>query len=347
MNTPTTATIRQPRLREAERIILARLGDTPWTLDGLTDERIAEAKRVWSELRAAVGFRSLPTGWVTTSSTSPKLAKSDLPTIGVTLLSDTGAAVVWSSLAPAVQATMAAAVGATVAEVAQALGVTVCPCATDGCINGCVTSKSANATVERSQLARVARNVLTMMRPDLAICLLAVELRKLQAKHPAGCRWRVNVSDDLRWELLAPGLFDLGVPGYAYTKHSPAQRPGRDGLSVVYSAHEAMSVERIASYLAAGHRVAVVLDIPKGTMVTEWNGMPVVNGDLTDDLYTHPAGHIVGLSLKAPTLELKEEIRQCGFAKPPTSQPVTIKLKTKQPARSEATTEKEVIAEAA
>jgi hypothetical protein len=142
----------------------------------------------------------------------------------------------------------------------------------------------------------------------------------------------VNISDDVRWELLAPGLFELGVPGYAYTKHSMLQRPGRENLSVVYSAHEATSVGKIAAYLQAGLRVAVVLDIPKGTMVSEWNGMPVVNGDLTDDLYQHPAGHIVGLVSKAPTLKLKEEIRQCGFAKAPTSEPVKVTLSKKKSA---------------
>jgi len=320
-----SAPTKRPRLRGAEPLILEHLGNTPWQASGLTGERVAEAKRVWANLRAAAGFKPTTGGWVTTSSTSPKLRKSDLPTIGTTLLSAQGAHIVWQDTPEDVRRAIAAAVGSTVERIGELLAITVCPGATLGCKMGCVTDKSHHAMSATARRARLIRNVLTVLRPELAICLLGDQLRKLHTRNPDGARWRVNVSDDIRWELLAPGLFDLGVPGYAYTKHYPLSRPGRENLSVVYSAHEASSVERITEWITAGLRVAVVLDIPRITMCDTWHGMPVSNGDITDDLYTHPAGHIVGLTLKAPTNELKEALRQNGFAKPPTVQPVRYK----------------------
>jgi hypothetical protein len=59
--------------------------------------------------------------------------------------------------------------------------------------------------------------------------------------HPGGkdkARWRVNISDDIRWEVVAPGLLDVAPLGYTYTKWLPEERPAIEALSIVYSANE-------------------------------------------------------------------------------------------------------------
>ena len=81
----------------------------------------------------------------------------------------------------------------------------------------------------------------------------------------------VNISDDIRWELLAPGLWTFKVPGYAYTKWTPQERPGRKGLSLVYSATERHTDADITNMLRDGHRVAVVLDVRPADLPDVWD----------------------------------------------------------------------------
>jgi hypothetical protein len=126
------------------------------------------------------------------------------------------------------------------------------------------------------------------------------------------------VSDDIRWETVAPGLLEIAPKAYAYTKWSPRMRPEVEGLRVVYSATENTKVQDIVSRCQAGHTVALVLDVAKREpLPATWAGIDVVDGDKTDDLWDHPHGVIVGLRLKAPTLALKQKARDLGFAHVP------------------------------
>jgi len=311
-----TASLSSQRLMRAEQSILDRLGGTPWKASRATRAQVAAAKTVWNNLRTAVGFQASTTGWFTTSQTSPKMVKNNYPTVGVTMHPHKKALGVWLTRTPAEQDRIAAALGVSTAEVLEVLDHSVCPYSTPGCRCGCVTGESANAKLERSDLTRLNRTLLSLLRPDLACALTWRGLHKLKAKHGTKCRWRVNVSDDIRWELLAPGLFSVGVKGYTYTKFPPSKRAGRPNLSVVYSASERYSDADIADIVAAGHRVAVVFDVPKKQLPATWNGMTVVDGDKTDDLYTHPAGTIVGLAVKGTSKDVKEQMREFGFARP-------------------------------
>ena len=304
------------RLMTTEQGILDRLGGKPWTANRGTRAKVVEATKVWVELRKAVGFKPTKGGWFTTGKTNPKMEKNNFPTVGVTMHPHTKAHVVWQRRTPEEQAALAAALGVTVAAIDEALGSSVCPYSTAGCRCGCVTGESANAKLLRSDLTRLNRTLLSLMRPDLAFALTWDGLKKLRKKHGSKCRWRVNISDDVRWELVAPGLFSVGVKGYAYTKFPPAKRPGRKNLSVVYSASERLSDHDIHRMVAAGHRVAVVIDVPKKKLPVAWRGITVSDGDATDDLYTHPAGVIVGLAAKGVSKKVKEEMRCSGFSRP-------------------------------
>jgi hypothetical protein len=306
------------RLFPQEQRILDGLGGSPWTSARHTSESTADAKKVWAELRAALGFTTT-SGWLTSHLTNTKLGKSGLPSFGVTLHAASNAAEAWQATSPEVQEKLAVAVGATTDDIAVALRQSVCPRSTAACRATCVVAHSANGELRRSKDTRLARTLLTLFRPADAVALTAAGLfAAKRAYGVAGARWRVNVSDDIRWELLAPGLWDLAPLSYAYTKHVPDDRPGTNRLRIVYSATEKWTTAEVATHVRAGQSVAVILDVKKkDALPRTWAGLPVVNGDATDDLWEHPHGVVVGLRSKGPTLAMRQEMRRSGFAFPP------------------------------
>ena len=308
-------------LTPAEALILENLGGRRWTTKRLTPAAVRQAKSTWGDLRTAAGF-SRSGGWLTTNATNPKLGKAGVPTIGVTTHAATNALPVWKGLTLPEQQAFARALRLDVDDIAVGLARTVCARSTAGCRGGCVVAHSMNGRNARSLRARLARHLFLMFRPADAFALTAHELEKRQAKFGRrGARWRVNVSDDLRLELLAPGLFSVAPRAYTYTKFSPSERPGRGDFRIVYSASERTTDAEIVAWCNDGHRVAVVFDVKMGRpLPATWNGTPVVDGDITDDLWVHPAGAIVGLRAKG-TLAVRNMMRARGFSRPAT--PVT------------------------
>jgi hypothetical protein len=308
-----------PRLFPQEQRILGGLGGSPWTSDSYTRQSVTDAQKVWAELRRAVGFTTT-SGWLTSDKTNSKLAKSGLPTYGVTLHAASNALDSWHATTPDAQAALAAAIGLSLGEIADGLRQSVCPRSTHACRATCVVAHSFNGELRRSKDTRLARTLLTLFRPTDAVALTAAGLSAAVAAYGVtGARWRVNISDDIRWELLAPGLWDLGSPlSYAYSKHVPADRPGTNRLRIVYSATERWTPADVAAHVRSGHSVAVIFDVKKrDDLPRSWAGLPVVNGDKTDDLWEHPHGVVVGLRSKGPTLAIRQEMRRAGFAFPP------------------------------
>lgn len=302
-------------LAPVERTIFERLGGTPWSAADLTPAAVAAANRKWVTLRQAAGFSGSTGGWVTTGATNPKMG---LNSIGVTVHSATDAADIWKQVPVARKRAMGRSLGVSIAEINRVLAQTVCPFSTKGCRGGCTTAKSSNAAVGTTPVSRLTRTLFALFEPAAAFTKTGDALVKLRKKHGADARWRVNVSDDIRWELLAPGLFDLGVKGYAYTKWAPAQRPRTSFFAVVYSATERTTDQQIADMVGAGHSVAVVIDVPRKKIPPTFRGLPTSNGDLTDDLHAHTPATVVGLSAKGPTKAIKDQMRAAGFSKPAT-----------------------------
>lgn len=302
------------KLKGAERIILGGLGGTPWTADLLTASAVTDARTELRALQQAAGFKG--GRWLTTQDTNPKMAKAGLPTIGVTIHSAERAGEVWTSLDDSMRSAIAGTLRVDVATISRRLQVTMCPMATEGCKNGvCTAAFSANASFRSADLSRLVRTLMFLFRPASGFALLGNELATLHSRRGSECRWRVNINDDVRWELVAPGLFELGTPGYVYTKYSPAQRPGRPDMSVVYSATEKTTDEEIHEMVGAGHRVALVLDVPRKAIPERWQGLRVANGDKTDDLFAHPPGVVVGLAAKGKNRRILQQMRKSGFAR--------------------------------
>lgn len=302
------------RLRGAETRMLAALGGEPWQLDRLTPEAVADAKALWRRACQAVGYKGAGR-WVTDETTNSKLGKGGIATRGVTLHPAAESKVALAELDLATQLAIAEAFGVELEVLGRAVGLTMCPKATKGCIKGCVASKSANGQMSDARKTRLLRTLLHLLRPDLAFALTGDSLRKMRTKHGDDCRWRVNIADDIRWERIAPGLFEIGVAAYSYTKFSPTQRRGFDGFRLVYSASEDTSDAQIHEMIRAGHNVAVVFDVKKSDLPSIWQGVEVVDGDATDDLHSHKAATIVGLAVKGPSLDIRSQAADVGFAR--------------------------------
>lgn len=305
-----------------ERLLIERLGGAPWLCRDSSGTTLGSAQSRWAALRSLLGYDDTSTArWMTDDSAklNKTLGQGGVQSaLGVTLLAAHGARDVWASLSAAEQSQWCEALGVPPSTVAAIVAHTVCECSTCACRDGCVTSKSRNSQNGTTPLTRLARTLLTLVHPAESLELTHAALRQVRDRYGAdGVRWRMNLADDIRWELIAPGLLGL-VPAYAYTKHSPVNRPEIPGQTrIVYSASEYWSVERIVETCAAGHTVAVVFDVGRnGRLPTSWHGVKVVDGDITDDLWTHPYGVIVGLSPKGPDNATIARLVASGFARP-------------------------------
>lgn len=308
-------------LDPAERLILDNLGGTPWSGPVPEGVGLAAARKRLKGLRAAAGFKPSSTGrWLTTDTAKFKkgVKRGDAEVFaGVTLHAARGAADVWHSLDDEVRCAVAHALGKSVDQVTQALRPTVCPHATPECTNGCVVGQSQLSGLGRTHITRLLRQLLAMFYPADFFELTWNELEKLAAKHgAANVRWRTNIGDDIRWELLAPGLLKTEIPAYAYTKHPAYKRPNTGPIRIVYSATERWTNREIVRTCMAGRTVAVVFDLPrKAELPATWHGIEVVDGDVSDDLTAVPDGVIVGLRTKGPTVRIRRRLAESGFAR--------------------------------
>jgi hypothetical protein len=137
--------------------------------------------------------------------------------------------------------------------------------------------------------------------PAAMVVLIAHELRTLVRKH-GRVAFRPNIASDIRWEYVAPELFGIdGVAGYDYTKANPLKHRGAlPNYRLTYSVSEHPLSEAIgASYVASGGNAAVVVATPKHAVPSTWQGMPAIDGDLTDDRTLDPPGCYVMLAAKA------------------------------------------------
>lgn len=315
---------RGERLTAVEKRILAGLGGEVWKGPDPTGAALLASQETWAYLRIASGYGTLGSEKWLSESTAKQLATvrnadgvEAMP--GVTVLPARGAAAAWKKLEPRQRAEFAAALDVTEAEIRRALRITVCPHATKPCIDGCVMTQG-QSKLNTNETTHLARTLLMLFRPGAYFELTHHHLARLAERHGASAvRWRTNMADDVRWEILSPGLFDLGIPAVAYTKHPICCRPERPelGLRIVYSVNENWSEEDIVAACEAGHTLSVVFAVPKHQLPATHLGIAVVDGDPHDDLHAHPHGVIVGLSAKGNTREVKVALRTSGFARKP------------------------------
>ncbi len=111
-----------------------------------------------------------------------------------------------------------------------------------------------------------------------------------------------GASDTAEGQKLAREFPELQV--YDYTKNPGKARSTTlpANYDVTYSFHERTDMlgsDWVNETVRRGTNVAVVFDTAKGEPLPDtWRGMPVLDGDIHDERYWDPPGHIVGLRLK-------------------------------------------------
>ena len=167
--------------------------------------------------------------------------------------------------------------------------VNVCSFATDGCRRACI-AEFGKGGIPSVKFARTVKAIALHRMPELFIKRLASEIKaKVALEGEIFCR--LNDYSDLRWELIAPSLFEIdGVTYWEYTKHPRRDVSKLDNYTVVFSAHEKFQDSKIPSLSSRYDGVAVVFsDYPTFTTYKE---TPVKLGihdnlaDMTSDGFT-------------------------------------------------------------
>lgn len=195
---------------------------------------------------------------------------------------------------------MATVYGLTLAP-ADASGIDLCIWRSPECTSACVLVTAGKSTLPSVRKARIVKSQFLAQNPQDFVLILADELRRAAVKH-GSIAARLNVASDLRWERIAPKLFELvGVVFYDYTKAPASQRDDLGGkYHLTYSVSEKRASEGEAlRWLERGGNAAVVFDTKRGAPLPEtWHGYPVLDGDVTDARHEDLPSAVVGLRAK-------------------------------------------------
>ena len=244
--------------------MLETLGLTLGTLPTL-----AAARKVWADFRLANGFAASDgkIDLLAPPKANAKISKNEVRTWGLTLVpSDLSRK--WN----------------------------VCTWATQQCRKACVMWTAGRGIMSNVRKGRLVRTAFLAQYPAEFLAILTDEVRRREAKGvPFGLR--LNVASDLRWENIAPWLFEgSNVRAYDYTKAPVRTTPAN--YKITYSHSERWSDSDILARIAAGQNVAMVFDVPKHELPATHLGVRVIDGDLSDYRYGDDEGVIVGLAAK-------------------------------------------------
>jgi hypothetical protein len=253
--------------------------------EGVSGINIKESRAVWKKFRIENGFSSYA-DLLTLPSVQHKLKKSEIYTVGLTI------------------------------QHANVSGIETC--AWRGhCTSVCVLD-NGNGRYSSVQKARNVKTQFLAKHPTDFLRILGSEIKKHSDENEK-VLVRLNVNSDLRWYTNLPTLSN-GHPAmpnvhiYDYTKN-PAILHG-DGMvgrkyRAVYSVNEKSDLARVRSFLTRGGTVAIVTNRKKnGKVLDSYLGIPVVDGDLSDDRY-HEHGVWVDLAAKGKARQMPD----VGFVK--------------------------------
>jgi hypothetical protein len=178
------------------------------------------------------------------------------------------------------------------------MGRNMCPKASEGCLAACLNTagRGAFGNVQQARLKRT-EFLLSDRRAFLKQC--ADEINK-KARKVDELAVRMNGTSDLKLVemLVSENEIASNVVFYDYTKIK--QKAGRRVLTsghlyvVTFSRSEVNESEAIEVLRRGGHVAVVFNELP-----SEWNGFPVVDGDLSDDqMLDHVNAVVLGLKAK-------------------------------------------------
>jgi hypothetical protein len=226
---------------------------------------VSDARRVWGEIRVRHGLRpDNGSSLLTLPSAQPKIGKNYRPTASVTLLAGTDG-------------------GLCVADT--------------HCRSTCVVNESMRAQYANVRAARAARTDFLTERPDLFLGLLLDRMQWAHDRHGI-LDLRPNANSDVAWERIAPALFALIATwdgrAYDYTKRIDRVGFLADNYRTTFSITRFTRPDTVERITGRGDTVTAVFP-SLAPLPQVWRGLDVVDGDVTDDRFSDPAGAVVGL----------------------------------------------------
>jgi hypothetical protein len=233
-----------------------------------------EAKAAWAQFRADNGLSAVAVPILTMPDGNAKMEKT---------AKNAGVYVCGLALAPAVGS-----------------GYNTCRFKTPLCEAGCLTYAGQNA-MPVQQRARIVKTLFLVDNPGAFYTLLFHEIGKAHRKYGDNLRIRLNMLSDIPWEDVLPEVFErFGyIRFYDYTKWTVGRRVTPPNYDLTYSASERTDDTWIAETVQAGEKVAVVMGIKRDEpMIATYHGLPVIDGDASDDRYLNAHGMVIGLRAK-------------------------------------------------
>jgi len=253
--------------------------------DGVDGVGVKDAKAALKAFRIENGFGSYA-NLLTLPDVQHKLKKSEIYTVGLTI------------------------------QHANVSGIETC--AWRGhCTSVCVLD-NGNGRYSSVQKARNVKTQFLAKYPAEFLRILGSEIKKHSDENEK-VLVRLNVNSDLRWYQILTTLSN-GHPKmpnvyiYDYSKN-PAilQGDGKVGnkYRIIYSVSEKSNLARVRSFVLRGGTAALVTNRKKkGRVLQSFLGIPVVDGDLSDDRY-HEHGVWVDLAAKGKARRMPD----VGFVK--------------------------------
>lgn len=253
--------------------------------DGVDGVGVKDAKAALKAFRIENGFSSYA-NLLTLPDVQHKLKKSEIYTVGLTI------------------------------QHANVSGIETC--AWRGhCTSVCVLD-NGNGRYSSVQKARNVKTQFLAKYPVEFLRILGSEIKKHSDENEK-VLVRLNVNSDLRWYQILTTLSN-GHPKmpnvyiYDYSKN-PAilQGDGKVGnkYRIIYSVNEKSDLARVRSFVSRGGTAALVTNRKKkGRVLQSFLGIPVVDGDLSDDRY-HEQGVWVDLAAKGKARQMPD----VGFVK--------------------------------
>lgn len=293
-------------LTALETLMLADV--PPLTVEDLCDIDPRQARRDYADARAIAGLSHRPGQWMTTAADNVKLGKDGgRPSAGVFYAPADELAVYVANLPAANRGKLADVLGVGIESLDRYIRrLDPCHCSTPNCRMTCVISTAGKGPMRNVIAGRCARSLVRIIAPWSAARLTFDGLRDWHKLTNGAGVARFGGADDVRAELVTPGLLEdcaaRGMRTYAYTKWAPDVRPSTELLPLTYSATaEGGRWNWSTIWMAAsrGHNVAVVVDTPRGQPLPRTlEGIPIVDGDASDDRSSDPRGCIVALRAK-------------------------------------------------
>jgi hypothetical protein len=157
---------------------------------------------------------------------------------------------------------------------------------------------------------RAARLDFAIEQPLFFAVLLWEELRKATQSDTYAVAVRLNTYSDIRWERVAPHLFEYFSRStfYDYTKHPTRSRPRHlmpNNYTLTYSISEKTTPAEFLRNVSIDRNTAAVIATRSGNTPQGWRaipetfaGLPTIDGDKQDARHLDARGHVVILRRK-------------------------------------------------